>query len=135
MYLWMYLWTSCMDNICSPKNNHLGIERCKMVFRVFYSRENDIRHDVVWRHRRIHDCLRNSLRRDLRGAFEPRSLVECWSSCCRFLRNSSLALRNSSLALRNSSLFAHDASISAISWPCLSTCSARASAISFLVRL
>ena len=56
-----------MDNIYSPENNHLGIERRKMVFRVFYSRENDLRCDVVWQHKHIHDFLQEWLGTSSRG--------------------------------------------------------------------
>ena len=53
----------------------------------------------------------------------PRSPVEHSLSRCR-------SLRNSLLALRSSSLLARDTSSSALNWSCLSTCSARTSAMS-----
>ena len=56
-----------MDTICFPINNHLGIECRKMIFWVFYSRKNDLRCDVVWRNKRIHDCLREWLGTRSRG--------------------------------------------------------------------
>ena len=56
-----------MDSVCSPKNNHPGIERRKMVFKVFYSHKNDLRRDVVWWHEHIHDRLREWLGTSSRG--------------------------------------------------------------------
>ena len=66
----------------------------------------------------------NGLGRALGCALGTRSLVERWSSYCRFLCNSSLALRNSSLFSRKASIFA-------IIWFCLSKSSTRAFAIDF----
>ena len=65
----------------------------------------------------------NGLGWALSWAIGPRSPTERSSIRCRLLCNFSLVLRNSSL-------LAQDASISAINWSCLSSCSTRTSAMS-----
>jgi len=56
-----------IDNIYTPKNNHLGIERREMISKVFYPRENHLGRDVVWWHKLIHDRLREWLRTSFQG--------------------------------------------------------------------